>query len=69
LVAAKRFVNHFAQSFVGQLFTNKLNHCPRQPVPERRVEAERPGKLVAVDCFVVGRLSGTKRRSLAVGLA
>jgi hypothetical protein len=33
---------------------------PREPEPERRVEAERPGELVGVDCFFVGRLSGTK---------
>jgi transposase InsO family protein len=33
---------------------------PREPAPERHVEAERPGELVGVDCFFVGRLSGTK---------
>jgi transposase len=33
---------------------------PRQPEPERHVEAERPGELVGIDCFCVGRLSGTK---------
>jgi transposase InsO family protein len=33
---------------------------PRQPEPERHVEAERPGELVGFDCFHVGRLSGTK---------
>ena len=33
---------------------------PREPEPERHVEAERPGELVGVDCFFVGRLHGTK---------
>lgn len=33
---------------------------PREPEPERHVEAERPGQLVGVDCFFVGRLHGTR---------
>jgi hypothetical protein len=33
---------------------------PREREPERHVEAERPGELVGVDCFFVGRLHGTK---------
>ena len=33
---------------------------PREPAPERHVEAERPGELVGMDCFFVGRLQGTK---------
>ena len=33
---------------------------PRQREPERHVEAERPGELVGMDCFFVGRLQGTK---------
>jgi transposase len=33
---------------------------PRQAEPERHVEATRPGELVCMDCFFVGRLSGTK---------
>jgi transposase InsO family protein len=33
---------------------------PRAPEPERHVEAERPGELVGIDCFVVGRPQGTK---------
>ena len=33
---------------------------PREPAPERHVEAQRPGELVGIDCFFVGRLSGTK---------
>ncbi len=33
---------------------------PREPAPERHVEASRPGELVGFDCFFVGRLHGTK---------
>jgi transposase InsO family protein len=33
---------------------------PREREPERHVEAERPGELVGIDCFFVGRLQGTK---------
>jgi transposase InsO family protein len=33
---------------------------PREVEPERHVEADRPGELVCIDCFFVGRLSGTK---------
>jgi transposase InsO family protein len=33
---------------------------PRQPEPKRHVDAERPGELVCLDCFFVGRLTGTK---------
>ena len=33
---------------------------PRTPQPERHVEASRPGELVGVDCFYVGRLKGTR---------
>ena len=33
---------------------------PREPQPERHVEAERPGELVGIDCFFVGRLTGSK---------
>lgn len=33
---------------------------PTKPPPERHVDAERPGEKVGVDCFYVGRLSGTK---------
>ena len=39
---------------------------PREPEPERHVEARRPGELVGLDCFFVGcrgsRWSGTRRR-------
>jgi transposase InsO family protein len=33
---------------------------PREPEPERHVEAERPGELIGIDCFFVGRLHGTR---------
>jgi transposase InsO family protein len=32
---------------------------PREPEPERHIEVERPGELVGIDCFYVGRLKGT----------
>jgi transposase InsO family protein len=33
---------------------------PREPVPEPHVESSRPGELVGMDCFFVGRLHGTR---------
>jgi transposase InsO family protein len=33
---------------------------PRPREPERHLEASRPGELVQMDCFCIGRLSGTK---------
>jgi transposase InsO family protein len=33
---------------------------PRQAAPEPHVESDRPGELVGLDCFFVGRLHGTK---------
>jgi transposase InsO family protein len=33
---------------------------PRQPEPEPHIEVERPGELVGIDCFYVGRLRGTQ---------
>jgi transposase InsO family protein len=33
---------------------------PRAPEPERHIEVERPGELVGMDCFFVGRLRGTR---------
>jgi transposase InsO family protein len=32
---------------------------PREPQPEPHVESSRPGELVGLDCFFVGRLHGT----------
>jgi transposase InsO family protein len=32
---------------------------PRDPVPEPHIEVSRPGELVGIDCFKVGRLRGT----------
>ena len=31
-----------------------------QPAPERHLQVDHPGELVQLDCFCVGRLSGTK---------
>jgi transposase InsO family protein len=33
---------------------------PRDPGPEQHIEVDRPGELVGIDCFFVGRLKGTK---------
>jgi transposase InsO family protein len=33
---------------------------PREPAPERHIDVERPGELVGLDCFYVGRLRGTR---------
>jgi transposase InsO family protein len=33
---------------------------PDRPPPERHIDAELPGEKVQLDCFYVGRLSGTK---------
>jgi hypothetical protein len=30
------------------------------PPPERHLDVEHPGQLVQLDCFCIGRLSGTK---------
>ena len=35
---------------------------PRLPSPALHLDAERPGDLVQLDCFYIGRLSGTKGR-------
>jgi transposase InsO family protein len=32
---------------------------PRDPAPERHIDVDRPGQLVGIDCFYVGRLRGT----------
>jgi transposase InsO family protein len=32
---------------------------PRDPGPEQHIDVERPGELVGIDCFYVGRLRGT----------
>jgi hypothetical protein len=32
---------------------------PRQPQPEPHIVVPRPGELVGIDCFYVGRLRGT----------
>ncbi len=33
---------------------------PAEPAPEPHIEVERPGELVGIDCFKVGRLHGTQ---------
>ena len=33
---------------------------PRDPGPEQHIEVSRPGELVGIDCFYVGRLRGTE---------
>jgi transposase len=33
---------------------------PRDPGPERHIDVDRPGELVGIDCFYVGRLTGTE---------
>jgi len=33
---------------------------PRDPGPERHIDVDRPGELVGIDCFYVGRLKGTQ---------
>src|SRR5918996_1587909 len=35
------------------------NAPPRDPGPERHIDVERPGQLVGIDCFYVGRLRDT----------
>jgi len=34
--------------------------APSPPPPERHIEAKEPGELVQMDCFFIGRLSGSK---------
>jgi transposase len=33
---------------------------PREPEPEPHIDVERPGELIGIDCFSVGRLRGTR---------
>ena len=33
---------------------------PRDPGPEQHIDVDRPGELVGIDCFYVGRLEGTE---------
>jgi transposase InsO family protein len=41
-------------------YAARYERAPQPPEPERHVEATRPGELVGLDCFYVGRLAGTK---------
>jgi len=45
------------------LIARHRDPCERRPVtppPARHIDAQRPGEKVQLDCFYVGRLSGTK---------
>jgi len=37
-----------------------MGALPRRHRPERNIEASQPGELVQIDCFFIGRLSGSK---------
>jgi transposase InsO family protein len=39
---------------------DRYERRPETPPPERHIEAQQPGDKVQLDCFFVGRLSGTK---------
>jgi transposase InsO family protein len=39
---------------------DRYERKPELPPPERHIEASQPGEKVQLDCFFVGRLSGTK---------
>jgi len=39
---------------------DRYERRPEQPPPERHIDATEPGEKVQLDCFYVGRLSGTK---------
>jgi transposase InsO family protein len=39
---------------------DRYERVPPQAPPERHIEASKPGEKVQLDCFYVGRLSGTK---------
>ena len=41
-------------------YAARYERRPEQLEPERHVEAERPGQLVGLDCFYIGRLAGSK---------
>lgn len=41
-------------------YAARYERRPALPEPERHVEASRPGELVGLDCFYLGRLSGTR---------
>ena len=41
-------------------YAARYERVPAEPEPERHVEAKRPGELVGLDCFYIGRLAGSK---------
>ncbi len=41
-------------------YAARYERRPDMTEPERHIDASRPGQLVGLDCFYIGRLSGTK---------
>jgi transposase InsO family protein len=41
-------------------YAARYERRPPEPPAARKVDAERPGQLVGLDCFFIGRLSGTR---------
>jgi transposase len=41
-------------------YAARYERRPPEPPPTRRVPADRPGQLIGLDCFFIGRLSGTR---------
>lgn len=41
-------------------YADAYERKPPAPPPERHIDATEPGELIGIDCFYVGRLSGTK---------
>jgi transposase InsO family protein len=41
-------------------YADPYERRPERPPPERHIDASEPGEKVQLDCFYVGRLSGTK---------
>jgi transposase InsO family protein len=41
-------------------YADAYERKPPTPPPQRHIDATRPGEIVGVDCFYVGRLAGTK---------
>jgi transposase InsO family protein len=41
-------------------YADAYERKPPMPPPERHIEAVKSGEIIGVDCFYVGRLSGTK---------
>jgi hypothetical protein len=58
----KTLVRHGLNTRAGRLAlvagSRAPSEPPREPEPEPHVETDRPGELVGMDCFFVGRLHG-----------